>query len=74
MAAPSGGRLHAPGSLWWLAAVITTVAVLALLTGIFLKVTSAELAAVFFAVILVFLAEIFNTAIERYSNVWSIRL
>jgi hypothetical protein len=28
---PSGGRLHAPGSLWWLAAVIITVAVLALL-------------------------------------------
>jgi hypothetical protein len=28
---PSGGRLHAPGSLWWLAAVFTTVAVLALL-------------------------------------------
>ncbi len=31
VAAPSGGHPHAPGSLWWLAAVITTVAVLALL-------------------------------------------
>jgi hypothetical protein len=31
VAAPSGGRPHAPGSLWWLAAVITIVAVLALL-------------------------------------------
>lgn len=40
-------------------------AVLALLIGLLLKVSSAELAAVFFAVILVFLAEIFNTAIER---------
>jgi diacylglycerol kinase len=37
----------------------------AFLLGILLKVTDAELAAVFFAVIIVFLAEIFNTAIER---------
>lgn len=40
-------------------------AILAFLLGVWLQVTSAELAAVFFAVILVFLAEIFNTAIER---------
>ncbi|HEY2003936.1 MAG TPA: diacylglycerol kinase family protein [Candidatus Saccharimonadia bacterium] len=40
-------------------------ALLALLIGLWLGVSDAELAAVFFAVILVFLAEIFNTAIER---------
>jgi diacylglycerol kinase (ATP) len=40
-------------------------AIAAFLVGVFLKVSSAELAAVFFAVIIVFLAEIFNTAIER---------
>lgn len=40
-------------------------AMLALLLGVFLGVSDAELAAVFFAVILVFLAEIFNTAVER---------
>ncbi|HXP57020.1 MAG TPA: DMT family transporter [Streptosporangiaceae bacterium] len=32
MAAPSGGRPHAPGPSWWLAAVITAVLVLILLT------------------------------------------
>jgi diacylglycerol kinase len=40
-------------------------AILALLLGVWLRVSDAELAAVFFAVIIVFLAEIFNTAIER---------
>jgi diacylglycerol kinase len=40
-------------------------AILAFLLGVFLKVSATELAAVFFAVIIVFLAEIFNTAIER---------
>jgi diacylglycerol kinase len=40
-------------------------AVLALITGLLLNVSKAELAAVFFVVIIVFLAEIFNTAIER---------
>ncbi|HVQ43408.1 MAG TPA: diacylglycerol kinase family protein [Candidatus Saccharimonadia bacterium] len=40
-------------------------AVLAFLLGVMLRLSGAELAAVFFAVILVFLAEIFNTAIER---------
>ena len=40
-------------------------AILALVLGVYLRVSDAELAAVFFAVILVFLAEIFNTAVER---------
>ncbi len=40
-------------------------AVLAFLLGVLLGVSDIELAAVFFAVILVFLAEIFNTAVER---------
>lgn len=40
-------------------------AVLALVAGVWLRVSDAELAAVFFAVIIVFLAEIVNTAIER---------
>lgn len=40
-------------------------ALLALLLGVLLQISSAQLAAVFFAVIIVFLAEIFNTAIER---------
>jgi diacylglycerol kinase (ATP) len=41
------------------------VAFLALFLGLLLRISNAELAAVFFAVIIVFLAEIFNTAIER---------
>lgn len=40
-------------------------AVAAFCLGVFLRVSDVELAAVFFAIILVFLAEIFNTAIER---------
>jgi len=40
-------------------------AVLAFVLGVMLRLSAAELAAVFFAVILVFLAEMFNTAIER---------
>lgn len=40
-------------------------AVLAFLLGVLLQVSAAELAAVFFAVVIVFLAEMFNTAIER---------
>jgi diacylglycerol kinase len=40
-------------------------ALLAFLLGKLLDVSATELAAVFFAVIIVFLAEIFNTAIER---------
>lgn len=40
-------------------------ATVAFLLGLLLHVSNAELAAVFFAVIIVFLAEIFNTAIER---------
>ena len=33
--------------------------------GVYLHVTDVELAAIFFAIIIVFLAEIFNTAIEK---------
>jgi len=40
-------------------------ALIALILGLMLKISDAQLAAVFFAVVLVFLAEIFNTAIER---------
>lgn len=40
-------------------------AVLALLLGILLQISDAQLAAVFFAILIVFLSEIFNTAIER---------
>jgi len=40
---------------------------------VFLQVSATELAAVFFAVILVFLAEIFNTAIERTLDLIDIR-
>mgnify|MGYP001793037407 CR=1 FL=1 len=47
------------------ARVHLALAVLALVIGLELKVSAVELAAVFFAVIIVFLAEIFNTAIER---------
>ena len=41
------------------------VAMLAFALGLALKLTNVELAAVFFAAIIVFLAETFNTAIER---------
>jgi len=40
-------------------------AMLAFLLGLVLKVSDVELAAVFLAVVIVFLAEIFNTVIER---------
>jgi diacylglycerol kinase (ATP) len=40
-------------------------AILAFLTGVFLHVSDTQLAAIFFAIIIVFLAEIFNTAIEK---------
>jgi diacylglycerol kinase len=40
-------------------------AVLAFALGVYLRVSDVELAAIFFAVIIVFLAEIFNTAIEK---------
>ena len=49
------------------------VAVLAFLLGVFLEVSPVELAAVFFAVVLVFLAEIFNTAIERTLDLIDVR-
>jgi diacylglycerol kinase len=41
------------------------VALAAMVLGVLLEVSDTELAAVFFAIIIVFLAEIFNTAIER---------
>ncbi|HSH31120.1 MAG TPA: diacylglycerol kinase family protein [Candidatus Saccharimonadales bacterium] len=41
------------------------MAILALGLGVALGVSSAELAAIFFAVIIVFVAEIINTAIEK---------
>jgi len=41
------------------------VAILALLLGLELRVTDAQLAAVFFAILIVFLAEIINTAFEK---------
>ena len=41
------------------------VAFLVLLLGVMLGISSAEWAAVFFAILLVFLAEIVNTAIEK---------
>jgi drug/metabolite transporter (DMT)-like permease len=37
VAAPSGGRLHAPCALWWLAGLITAVAVLGLLALTFMS-------------------------------------
>ncbi len=40
-------------------------AVLAFSAGLYLQISGEELAAIFFAIILVFLAEIFNTAIEK---------
>ncbi len=41
------------------------VAILVLLAGVLLGLTNTELAAIFFAVLLVFLAEILNSAIEK---------
>jgi diacylglycerol kinase len=41
------------------------IAAIAFALGLLLKVTDVELAAVFFAVVLVFLTEIINTVIER---------
>ena len=40
-------------------------AILALLLGLELRVTDAQLAAIFFAILIVFLAEIINTAFEK---------
>lgn len=41
------------------------VAVIVLVLGFILRLSPAELAAIFFAVIIVFLAEVLNTAIEK---------
>lgn len=40
-------------------------AVAAALLGVLLRLSNAELAGVFFAIIIVFISEVFNTAIER---------
>ncbi len=40
-------------------------AVAAFVLGVYLRVSNTELVAIFFAIIIVFLAEIFNTAIEK---------
>lgn len=47
------------------------LAIFALALGFFLKVTDAQLAAIFFAVIIVFLAEIINTAFEKTLDILS---
>jgi diacylglycerol kinase len=47
------------------------LAVFALALGFFLRVTDAQLAAIFFAVIIVFLAEIINTAFEKTLDILS---
>lgn len=41
------------------------IAILVLLMAVFFGVSNIELAAIFFAVIVVFVAEVFNTAIEK---------
>jgi len=46
-------------------------AIIALFLGLELRVTSAELATVFFAIVIVFLAEITNTAFEKTLDIVS---
>ena len=41
------------------------IALAALVVGVLLKVTNSELAAIFFAIIIVFTSEIVNTALEK---------
>ena len=48
-------------------------AVLVFILGVLLQLSPVELAAVFFAVVLVFISEIFNTAIERTLDLISIK-
>jgi diacylglycerol kinase (ATP) len=43
-------------------------AILAIMAGVVLDVSNAELAAIFFAIMIVFVAEIVNTAIEKTLN------
>lgn len=45
------------------------VAILVMVLGVFLDLNDRELAAIFFAVLLVFLAEIFNSAIEKILDI-----
>lgn len=61
----------AVGGLGWVfrsernARIHVLIAFLALVAGFLLGVSNAELAAIFFAILLVFLAEIVNTAFEK---------
>jgi diacylglycerol kinase (ATP) len=48
-------------------------AIIVFMLGIVLQLSPVELAAVFFAVVLVFISEIFNTAIERTLDLISIK-
>ena len=41
------------------------IAVLVLLLGVYLGISNAEMAAIFFAIIMVFISEVINTAIEK---------
>ena len=50
-----------------------TFAVAVFIMGVVLQLSPVELAAVFFAVVLVFISEIFNTAIERTLDIISIK-
>jgi diacylglycerol kinase len=47
------------------ARIHVVAALVVLLAGVLLKVSNAEMAALFFAILLVFLAEIMNTAVEK---------
>lgn len=47
------------------------LAFLALLLGLELRVTDAQLAAIFFAILIVFLAEVINTAFEKTLDIIS---
>lgn len=66
-----GGFQYAFKGLWYVlryernARIHLVAAVFAFGLGVYLHVSDVELAAIFFAIIIVFLAEIFNTAIEK---------
>jgi undecaprenol kinase len=50
------------------------LAVFAFVLGVWLRVSDVQLAAIFFAIILVFLAEIFNTAIEKTLDLIDVKI
>ncbi len=50
------------------ARIHVVIALLTLLLGLILNISNAEMAAIFFAILLVFLAELLNTAIEETLN------